>query len=183
MGLFVGDPATPVQPHDGSPLILRLEQTPTTRPGGLSVRVTIENAGQTPALIAPLFFPADARGKLTRSPENLLVFDVRDSAGRPAKLAASPGRWNQFDPVWTTERDLLELEPGRFYGANIDLEAGLFAHRMPARGEYRIRAVFTSNARDWLRRLEELRRRKLPGAELARIFQGQLESNEIVARY
>jgi len=78
---------------------------------------------------------------------------------------------------------IFPLLPKCFYGRRISLKSGEFAYRIQQPGSYRIRANLRHFARQWVKNALA-RETRAPDViyETARVFDGNLQSNEVRIR-
>lgn len=172
---FVLLSAPPVQPSESEVPCLFLLSTrelfPTHEPH--QVTVIVENCGEEYLVLLPNFIP-DAGGT-SNEPRTKISFAIRDEEGRLVELV---GVWEEAKLKMPDPTDFLILAPGHFYGLNVQLDEGAFAHDFRQAGSVRITVRLRSTARSWLSE------RKISGRleaedipyDLRHVFEGEVES-------
>lgn len=157
---------------------LRLIPVETTQGNQADLEVSLLNCGNGYLVIFPRFMSVPSPS-VNDWAWARLSFEVRDRSGMKLPFAAEYSE--EYTVRLPQPEDLLILPPGFFFGMEVSLRKGRFAHRFNEPGPYTVRAVYTSEMRSFL--LQRIGDGKLDKGkirfDIERVFQGTVTSDTI----
>lgn len=171
------NPIVATSDRKGLDLVLALPRSVYRIDQDIEATIVIENHEPLYWAIFPAFAP---RGQSPANhPDVELSFSITDESGVEVPYSGFYEGLRETPSVHA----IFPLLPKCFYGQRISLKSGEFAYRIQQPGSYRIRANLRHFARQWVKNALA-RETRAPDViyETARVFDGNLQSNEVRIR-
>ncbi len=170
------DPLEPPETINGLRLEISAVKNKVPLDGDIQVEYRLFNADTCYTIIFSHIFPlAFVSPNLSK---NQITFWIQSPDGSICKYSGNP-----YYPKYAYPNicEYISLGSNCFFGRTISLNKGEFAYSIGKKGKYRIKAVYTTDSKDWL--LAHMKKMGLAEADipfrLTRVFNGTLVSNEI----
>jgi hypothetical protein len=164
-------------------LTLRLakERFHENEPIAIAIDVTNKGVGDEIALLVPHLYLGSSRG--ATNPYLQLDLAVLDGDGHRVPAGSQMDDQTETSPFILPGCGFEALGAGEHFGRTISLSDGPLRLPRLRRGVYRLRGTLRSLARAWLQEMDDSKRPAwIPDSQMKYVFQGALESPEIVFR-
>ena len=176
---FIGpckDPLEPKSTISGVKLSIESERANYSQEEDLVISLKIFNGDSQYIVIYPGLFPKGV--VLKNMPQSEIALLIKTQNGDLVSYSGTPV-YPQYARV--SFDSFIGLRKNYFYGVTVSLKEGDFKYSINKKGKYKIQAIYTTNAKEWM--VGELKKRKQTETDLpfplVRVFNGTLVSNEI----